>query len=91
VVGNQHCTLSWDGVDSDKTTIVLKDNSSNGTFVSYYLPMYVIHCTNLSHTHRQINGVKIGKGNNRVLRDGNEIGFGYPHAVDNPAEDYRTP
>ncbi|KAH6913842.1 CAMK/RAD53 protein kinase [Coprinopsis sp. MPI-PUGE-AT-0042] len=37
-----------------------------------------------------INGHKIGKGNTRILRDGNEIAFGTPFAQnDNPMEDYR--
>jgi len=41
------------------------------------------------HTHTQINGARISKGQSRILRDGNEIAFGSPMQQQNSLEDYR--
>lgn len=37
----------------------------------------------------QINGVRVARGQSRILRDGNEIAFGSPMPQENPVEDYR--
>lgn len=37
----------------------------------------------------KINGVRLDKGHTRVLRDGNEIAFGAPHAEKKSDDDYR--
>ena len=42
-----------------------------------------------SHSHTQINGVRINKGQSAILRDGNEIAFGSPMQQQNPVDDYR--
>jgi ser/thr/tyr protein kinase RAD53 len=40
-------------------------------------------------THLQINNTKIGKDQTAVLKEGNEIAFGSPHAQPGDIEDYR--
>ncbi|KIK69379.1 hypothetical protein GYMLUDRAFT_53800 [Collybiopsis luxurians FD-317 M1] len=49
----------------------------------------VITLKDLSSNGTYVNGVKVGRGNTRVLVDGAEIAFGSTTAVGNPLEDYR--
>lgn len=73
-IGAHHCTLTWDGNDNEPS-VVVRDLSQNGTFVSSY---YVLSPFIYRHPsiHDQINGYKIGQNQMRILRDGNEISFG---------------
>ncbi|KAG6818090.1 hypothetical protein H0H92_002882, partial [Tricholoma furcatifolium] len=63
--------------------IIVQDNSSNGTFVSAF-SYHSFLCLTLD----QINGVKIGRGLTRVLREGDEIAFGSPVPQAGSLEDY---
>jgi hypothetical protein len=85
--------------------VVVLDNSTNGTWVrvlcsrtpsfpqspkaTRVLTRVRAHTHLRSHSHAQINGVRVDKGQSRILRDGNEIAFGSPMQQQNPAEDYR--
>lgn len=52
-----------------------------------YLPSHY----GIQLTVPQINGVKIGKGQSRIIRDGNEVAFGTPtpQTQNGGQEDYR--
>ncbi|KAF7978399.1 hypothetical protein HWV62_799 [Athelia sp. TMB] len=68
-ISSKHARISWDGHTGGQATVILRDLSSNGTF---------------------INGVKIGKGRSRILRDGHELAFGCPlPQLGNGEQDYR--
>ena len=39
--GQMHCTIEWDGEESSLSAVIVKDlMSSNGTYVSVYLPIF---------------------------------------------------
>ncbi|KAK7448870.1 hypothetical protein VKT23_013601 [Stygiomarasmius scandens] len=66
-ISNFHATVQWDGKNNKESCVLLRDLSSNGTFV---------------------NGHKVGKGNTRILREGNEVAFGTLQSA-KADEDYR--
>ena len=88
-LGNNHCTITWDGKDTHPSNVVVLDLSSNGTFVSHPPIMMKDFC----NVFPQINGEKVGKNRTGILREGNEIAFGttVPQPANNGLEDYRKP
>ncbi|KAJ6621414.1 kinase-like domain-containing protein [Mycena sp. CBHHK59/15] len=68
-VSGNHAEITWNGWDSIKKLVIIKDLSSNGTY---------------------INGIKLGPGQKRILRAGDEIGFGasIPIEYEGGAYDY---
>jgi ser/thr/tyr protein kinase RAD53 len=84
-IGNSHCLIKWDGRDERDAVVTVTDTSSNGTFVRDQHPFMSSSFLMIG----QINGEKIGRGNSRILRDGNEIAFGTP-IPGPPEDDYRT-
>ena len=87
--GNLHCTITWDGKDAHPSNVIVLDLSSNGTFVSR-LRLFSSDEQGFQ-TSPQINGVKIGKNQTRILREGQEIAFGttVPQPANGGLEDYR--
>lgn len=83
--GNFHCRLVWDRKDTRDSVVTVSDFSSNGTFVSCLCPYF-----SQLLISPQINGVKVGKGSTRVLREGNEIAFGSPTPQTDDKQDYST-
>ncbi|KAJ7213007.1 kinase-like domain-containing protein [Mycena pura] len=74
-ISNFHAIIKWNGLENAASVVTIEDISSNGTFL----------------TTRKINGDKIGKGQRRLLKDGNEVAFGVATVSkeDNGIFDYR--
>ena len=53
----------------------------------FYIIVYI--CLG-SSSITQLNGVKLGRGNTKSLRDGNEVAFGHCVEQANAEEDYRV-
>jgi serine/threonine/tyrosine protein kinase RAD53 len=84
----------WDGSEDAQSQVVVHDNSTNGTWVCLFITLTATRTPTLAqqcniHTHTQVNGARILKGQSRILRDGNEIAFGSPAQQPDSIEDYR--
>jgi hypothetical protein len=69
---------------------VVTDLSTNGTFVRWTLNT-AVRSSDAIRGPSQINGVKIGHGQSRILGNGSEIAFGslQPQVHGDALEDYR--
>lgn len=72
-ISNKHCKIVWDQRMTRDSLVIIKDTSSNGTYVSIMSMWF--QSTSLK-PFLQVNGYKVGRGKTAIVRDGNDISFG---------------